>query len=359
MKTIKENKMRIVAGAVAFMMAIGVLSGANYLSADKKIQANTNATQVTTQAPTTKVPETTKKQTKPKKVKKIKLRKPKIRVKRYKTTSVKVTWKKVKKAKKYIVYSATIGRSFTQVKTTKKRKFVDKKLKRGKTYKYRVVAVTQQQGKTIKSKASKTKKVKIPKKKVSKANVVVCGECFVEGMGLYAKRYLPAKTKLVHKIGISTYGILNTNYIRYGGRTITAVERIARYKPKVVYFLCGMNEAKGNTSATMGNYKKIVKLLKIVKPDIKVVLMALPPVGRSHSSGFASNPKINRVNRAYKKYASKTKNVYYYAGYRSLITDGAGYLKGSANGGDGGHWSASATIKVVKALKKNSRQFVK
>ena len=86
--------------------------------------------------------------------------------------------------------------------------------------------------------------------------------------------------------------------------------------------------------------------------------MALPPVGRSHTSGFASNSRINKVNRAYMKYASKTKNVYYYGSYRNLITDGAGYLKGSANGGDGGHWSASATIKVVKDIKKHSKQFV-
>lgn len=345
----------MTASVLAFMVAIGLLSGVNFMSATTKAEENT--TQVTTQAPTTKVPETKKKKTK--KVIKIKLRKPKIKAKRYKKTSVKVTWKKVKKAQKYIVYGAAKGRHFSRLKTTKKKRYIDKNKKRGKTYKYRVVAVAKKQGRTFKSKASKTKTVKIPKIKVSKANIVICGECFVEGMGLYAKRYLPAKTKLVHKIGISTSGILNTNYIRYGGKTITALEKIAYCKPQVVYFLCGMNEAKGSVTATMNNYKKIVKLLKQVKPNIKVVLMALPPVGRNHTSGFASNPRINKVNRAYKKYASKTKNVYYYAGYRSIITDGAGYLKRSANGGDGGHWSASATIKVVKALKKHSRQFTK
>ena len=55
----------------------------------------------------------------------------------------------------------------------------------------------------------------------------------------------------------------------------------------------------------------------------------------------------------------KKRNIFYYGSYRKLITDGSGYLKGSANGGDGGHWSASGTIKVVKNLKKHSKALTK
>ena len=119
-----------------------------------------------------------------------------------------------------------------------------------------------------------------------------------------------------------------------------------------------MNEAKGGKpSSAVKNYKKAFKLLKRINPHIEMVLMALPPVGRSHSSGFASNSKINTYNRAYKKYANKTKNVFFYSRYRKLISDGAGYL--NANGGDGGHWSSGGTIKVVKDLKKYSKSLTK
>ncbi len=354
MKSLIKRNLKLLAGAMAFVMVMGVLSGANFIT---KAQAEVTTTQATTQVPTTKVPETTK--PKKKKIKKIKLKKPKIKVKRYKKTSAKVTWKKVKKAQKYIVFGGVKGKKLKQIKTTKKKKYIDKGLKRGKTYKYKVVAVAKKQGKTFKSKASKTKKVYIPKKKKrKKVNVVVCGECFVEGMDIYAKGYLPAKTRLVHKIGISTSGVLNNTYFRYKGKAVTALEKVARYQPKVVYFLVGMNEARGNSVATIRNYKKIIKLLKKVQPNIKIVLMALPPVGRKHASGFASNSKINSLNKKYKKLANSTKNVYYFGSYRKLMTDGSGYLKGSANGGDGGHWSAGITIKVVKALKKHSKQFI-
>ena len=357
MRNIKQNKMRILAGAIAFVMCVCVLNGANFL-AKKNIEAN-----VTTQGPTTKAPVVTTKQptTAPqpttKKVKPIKLSKPVIKAKKYKKTKVKITWKKVKKAKKYIVYKAT-NNNFKIVKMTNKKKYIDSKTKRGNTYKYKVVAVTKSHGKTYKSEPSKTKQVKIPKIKHKGARVVICGECFVEGMRLYAKKYLPAKTALVPKIGMSTYAVLNSNTIRYKGKSVTPLERIAYYNPEVVYFLVGMNEARGNTTSIINNYKKIVKLLKSVNKDINVVLLALPPVGRSHDSGFANNSKINKVNRAYKAFAAKTSNVFYYDGYRRLLMDGAGYLKGSASGGDGGHWSSGATIKVVKDLKKHVKQFL-
>ena len=155
-------------------------------------------------------------------------------------------------------------------------------------------------GKTFTGKASNTKSVYVLPKN---PKVVICGECFVEGMKMYANKYKPKNTHFVYKIGISTRGMLNDNYINYKGSSITAIERIAYYNPDRVYFLIGMNEAKGgNPNYTVKNYKKAFKLLKRINPHVEMVLMALPPVGRSHSSGFASNGKINRYNKAYKRF---------------------------------------------------------
>ncbi|MBR2213852.1 MAG: hypothetical protein IJ889_05390 [Eubacterium sp.] len=302
---------------------------------------------------TTKVPETTTHKKQP--AKKISLSTPKLKIKKHYEKHIRLDWNSVDKAQSYRVLRAQKGQEFTLIKKTAKSAFTDKKAKKRKTYRYKIVAEAKSGGKTFTSKESKTKSVYVLPKN---PRVVICGECFVEGMKLYAKKYKPKNSYIISKIGISTSGMLNDNYINYKGRSITAIERIAYYNPDRVYFLIGMNEAKGgNPSSTVKNYKKAFKLLKSINPHIEMVLMALPPVGRSHSSGFASNPKINRYNRAYKKYASKTKNVFYYSRYRKLISDGAGYLK--ANGGDGGHWSSGGTIKVVKDLKKHSKSLTK
>ncbi len=302
---------------------------------------------------TTKVPETTTHKKQP--AKKISLSTPKLKIKKHYEKHIKLDWNSVDKAQSYRVLRAQKGQEFTLIKKTAKTAFTDKKAKKRKTYRYKIVAEAKSGGKTFTSKESKAKSVYVLPKN---PRVVICGECFVEGMKLYAKKYKPKNSYIISKIGISTSGMLNDNFINYKGNSVTAVERIAYYNPDRVYFLIGMNEAKGgNPSSTVKNYKKAFKLLKSINPHIEMVLMALPPVGRSHSSGFASNPKINKYNKAYKAYAKKTKNVFYYSRYRKLISDGAGYLK--ANGGDGGHWSSGGTIKVVKDLKKHSKSLTK
>ena len=339
-----SNRYKI--GIIIFIFLLIATFG-SVLYVSKDVMAADNNGETTAQETTKKAPV----------VKKIKLKKPKLKIKKRYQKHVKLSWKKVKKAKRYIIYRAKKGKKFVKIKTTKRLKYTDKKAKKRKTYRYKIVATAKSHGKTFKSKPSKKKKVYVRPKN---PRIVICGECFVEGMKMYAKKYKPKNSKFVYKIGISTYGLLNTNYIKYGGHTITAVERIAYYNPDRVYFLVGMNEAANKSpQVTARNYKKIFKLLKKINPHIEMVLMALPPVGRSHGSGFANNGSINRYNKAYKRLAKKYRNMFYYSSYRKLITDRSGYLKRSANGGDGGHWSASATIKVVKALKKHSKRLTK
>ncbi len=287
---------------------------------------------------------------------KVSLTKPKIEVKKRYEKHVKISWKKVENAKYYIVYRAKKNK-YIKIKETKKTSFVDKKAKKRKTYKYKVAAAAKVSGVEYKSKDSNVEKVYVrPKKPLT----VICGECFVEGMGLYAKSHVPNNYRLVYKVGISTYGLLNTNYINYKGMTLTAVERIAYYRPDRVIFLDGMNEAGNwNTNSTINNYKKMIQLLKKANPNVEIVLLALPPVAANHVSGFAGNKNINHYNKAYKYLADHTENVYYYSGYRKLITDKNGYLKSYANGGDGGHWSYQATVDVVNDIKKYSNKLTK
>lgn len=93
--------------------------------------------------------------------------KPKIKVKNTAKKTARVKWKKVAGAAGYEVYRSTKKtKGFKKVKTTTAVKFVNKKLKKGKTYKtyyYKVRAYKVYNGKKIYGKFSKVKKVKIIK----------------------------------------------------------------------------------------------------------------------------------------------------------------------------------------------------
>ena len=91
----------------------------------------------------------------------------KFKVKNVKKKSAKLTWKKVKGASGYIIYRSTKkNKGFKKIKTIKKGKtvkFVNKKLKKGKTYYYKIKAFKKVNGKKVKGKFTKVKKVKIKK----------------------------------------------------------------------------------------------------------------------------------------------------------------------------------------------------
>lgn len=55
--------------------------------------------------------------------------------------SIKVTWKKVSGASKYIIYGNQCGKSYKKLKTTTAKSYTQKKLSKGKYYKYLIVAI--------------------------------------------------------------------------------------------------------------------------------------------------------------------------------------------------------------------------
>ncbi len=350
---------------INIVLAISVLFAYGLFVSELNIQAKDITTESTAQASVgdIKISDKTVESDKTskavlKKLRKIKKETPKVNVKQRYEKNVKITWKKVKNAKFYLVYRSDGDKTvFKKVKKTKKKYYIDKTAAKRSTYKYRVVAVAKAYGKSFESKSGKTGKIYV---RPENPKVVISGECFVEGIDIYAKSYLPNNYHLVYKVGVSTYGMLNSNYFSYNGMTITGIERVACYHPDRVFFLIGMNEAiNWNTTSTINNYKKMIQLLKKVNPNVEVVLLALPPVGVDHVAGFASNSYINHYNKAYKNLAKQTKNVYYYSDYRKLITDSNGYLMSYANGGDGGHWSAQGTINVLNDIKKYSDKLTK
>ena len=81
-----------------------------------------------------------------------------------KKKQVTISWGKVNKAKGYEVYRAVKNGSYKKVatiKSAKKIKWVDKKVKKGTTYKYKVRAYAKVKGKTYYSAYSAEKAVKV------------------------------------------------------------------------------------------------------------------------------------------------------------------------------------------------------
>ena len=78
------------------------------------------------------------------------------------SNGIKVSWKKIKNAKKYVLYRSTKKNTgYTKVKTLGKKKlsYIDKKAKKGKNYYYKIVVLTKSQP-SLMSKASKKVKRK-------------------------------------------------------------------------------------------------------------------------------------------------------------------------------------------------------
>lgn len=124
------------------------------------VKNGTTAAPASTQTKLSTEQKKTTKVTKPSRVTKLKLKKKSKRV-------VKVSWKKQKNVSGYEVYRSTKkNKSFKKIKTLKKVgkvTYTNKKLKKGKTYYYKVRAYKVVSGKKVYGKFSTVKKIKIKK----------------------------------------------------------------------------------------------------------------------------------------------------------------------------------------------------
>lgn len=276
------------------------------------------------------------------------LKAPKITVKNTTEKKVKITWSKSASANAYNIYRATSKTGpYKLIANTGSRKYVDENTISGQAYYYKVQANASIPGQTISSKMSKAKYVKA---KARNLNIVVAGECYVEGIEVWAKNEYPKGTNFVSYVGVSTYGFLNTKKFKVNGKSATGIEKVASYKPDRVYFLLGMNEAgTDNTTPTINNFKKMIRRLKKVNKDVQIILLPIAPTGKHSSANVPKKSQRLKFNQAYANLAAVTENVYYYD-YTGLFDNGKGYLKSSCDGGDGCHWNSKATIEFSKSL---------
>lgn len=251
-------------------------------------------------------------------------------------------WKKVKKAKKYVIYRSTSKNGeYKKIGTTKALSFADKKAKMHKTYYYKVKALRRYRKKNYLSKASEAVKVKALK-------TVLVGDSVLESVQAY--KTLPAATYVV-KIGMGTYTFYSSYYYKVGGKPATGCEKVISCKPDRVIMMFGMNETayKGN-SGILEYYKYAIDDIKAARKGVEIILLPVSPTKPTSDKSIPKKKRINSFNKALKKFAKQNGCKYY--DFTGPFKDKNGNLLNKYDGGDGCHWKPSSCKLFIEQMKK-------
>jgi lysophospholipase L1-like esterase len=253
-----------------------------------------------------------------------------------------ITWAKIRKAQKYVVYRSTKKKgTYKKVATIKKRSYADKKTKLHKNYYYKVRACRTISGKKYYSAYSKVKRVKAMK-------TVFVGDSVMEGVKLY-KAY--PKGIYITKVGMGPYTYYNSNYFTAGGSSVTGVEKTISLKPDRIFMMLGMNEIgyKSN-SATLEYYGYSIEDIKDELKGVEIIILAAPPSKQNSGKSIPKKPRIDSYNTELKKFAKNNGCKYY--DYTAPFKDSNGYLLDSCDGGDGMHWNPTSSKLFISQINK-------
>ncbi len=255
-----------------------------------------------------------------------------------------VKWKKVDKAKKYLVYRSKKKNSgYKKIAEVNSKTFsyTDKRASAHKSYYYMVRGARKVNGKT--SLGRKPTPVKIKAK-----TTVLVGDSIMEGVKYY--KALPGG-KFVVKIGMGTYTFYERNYFSVGNSTVTGVEKVISYKPDRVFIMLGMNEAayKGN-KGIIEYYEYAIEDIKDACKGVEIIILPVSPTKANSGSSIPKKKRILSFNKAVKKMAKKMGCEYY--DYTAPFKDSNGNLLNKYDGGDGCHWLPSSCKLFINQLNK-------
>ncbi len=262
---------------------------------------------------------------------------------------VALSWEAFESATSYSVLRAdTAEGTFEAIGNTETNEYTDTTVTKRTKYYYQVIPEKKSKdGKIAQGDASEALEAYVLP---AKPKMAIVGECYVEGISEWAKGELPKNTLILGKEGTTTYKIINDSDYSYKGSNVSALERTAVYKPDIVCLLVGMNEATNqDTLDTISNFDEIISSLQQINENVKVVIMAVSPTGKTSSLNIPTPVQRDNFNHEYEAFAETKDNVYYYD-YSEIITGEDGYLSAESDAGDGCHWTSAATINVMKDL---------
>lgn len=266
-----------------------------------------------------------------------------LRVVNYTTSTVSLQWKKVKNARKYAIYrKKASAKTYRKIAVTRQCKYKNTKLKGKTVYRYKIMAIGEnEEGEKITSAFSFVKKVR--------TKPVVRKTAYVGDSVMYGARdiYHHKGQKVIAKIGVSPWNFRNGDLM----------DRLLRYNPDRIYIMLGVNSLVGKQSSQQCNmivadYKKIIRQCKKKNPDVDIIILSVAPSSATCKS--VQNSYIDMYNKRQKKMARQMKVQYY--DFTEIFKDSSGYLKKQYDGGDGLHWNVSGCICFAKQLKKYERK---
>ncbi len=280
-----------------------------------------------------------------------------IKTKKRTIKKVALKWNKVTDATGYKVYRSTKKKgSYRCLATVTKAAYTDKKAKQRKTYFYKVRAITKINNFTVESGDSKSLKVYV---QPINPKTVIIGECFAVALEKERSR-MPSYFRYVGRAGMSTYTMLSNNEFSYNGRSVTAFEKAATYKPDRIIFFVGANYSGSiNPTKSANLFVKMKKLMSKINPHVQFVVMAVSPWKKDSKYGrlLPSHAKRHLISNAYKKVAKSHKDIYY-CGLTAKMEGSNGDLLSQFNGGDGLHWSNYARQWMVKNLRNWCKKYL-
>lgn len=173
-----------------------------------------------------------------------------LRVVNYTISTVSLQWKKVKNASKYAVYRKKAGaNAYRKIAVTGQCKYKNTKLKGKTVYRYKIMAIGEnEEGEKITSAFSSVKKVRT--KPVVRKTAYVGDSVMYGARGIYHHK----GQKVIAKIGVSPWNFWNGDLM----------DRLLRYNPDRIYIMLGVNSLVGKQSSQQCNmivadYKKIIR----------------------------------------------------------------------------------------------------
>lgn len=180
------------------------------------------------------------------------------------------------------------------------------------------------------------------------SSAMFVGDSITTGIDLYS---IIKGAPVVAYTGINTNTVLTRQVIRTSQGKITFLQQMAKYDPKHIYIMMGINGIAFQTKSNLiDGYAKFVDRVKAQHPNAIIYLQSILPVTakkQQNDSRFA-NKKINEYNAAILKLA-KEKGVYY-LNVAEAFKDGNGNLPANASS-DGIHFGPAYYKRWIEYLK--------
>ena len=180
------------------------------------------------------------------------------------------------------------------------------------------------------------------------SSAMFVGDSITTGIDLYS---IIKGSPVVAYTGINTNTVLSRKVIKTSQGKITFLQQMAKYNPKHIYIMMGINGIAFQSKANLiSGYSQFVDKVKAQHPNSIIYLQSILPVTakkQSKDSRFA-NSKINDYNAAIANLA-KQKGVYY-LNVAEAFKDGNGNLPAAASS-DGIHFGPAYYKRWIEYLK--------